>query len=155
MPKVELPLIGGGTTSLDGTLGTPTAIYYWDGTCFDESDCSPLRLVDFLAARRGIDAIVVISQRYSGSPWVPGRIPQADASVRVATDPDGVASGLVAADMTYDMLLLLDPGGNLVAVYSAGFGKGSGGVLGRILDAFAAGEALPRHPGGQAEAQLP
>jgi hypothetical protein len=150
MPRVELPLVDGGTTTLSGSPGTPTAIYFGSGSCFD-AKCSILTWLDFLASWTKIDVIVVIPD----SKWVDRELSSTDLPVPVAIDSDGVASALIIGLSGGDVLLLLDQNGNLAGAYTADFGHDSGGVLANILDAFAAGEPLPAHPGGQAQAQLP
>lgn len=148
MPLVELPLLTGGTTTLSGTPGGPSAIYFWDGSCYGK-DCSMLTLTQALASRTDIDVVVV-----AGPSWTENEIRREirpeDVSVPIAVDPDGVAYGLVGRYAS-NTLFLLSPDGSLEAVYEGNYG----GQLDDILDAFVAGEPLPAPGNQQTQAQLP
>jgi peroxiredoxin len=148
IPAVELPVITGGTTTLGGTPGRPSAIYFWDGSCYG-SGCSMATLLRALASRTDLSVLVV-----AGPAWTrdeirreidPSRLP-----VPIALDPDGAAYGLVGryAD---NVVFLVGPDGGLEAVYQGDYGR----QLDDILDAFVAGEPLPEPDDEQAEAQLP
>ena len=149
MPSVELPLVTGGTTTLNGTPGTPTAIYFWDRSCYGR-DCSMLTLMEELSSRTAIDVVVVVDPNWTDAKEIRRAIAPGNIDAPVALDPDGVASGLLAGGSS-DALFLLGPDGNLDGVYAGNYGRRLGG----ILDAFAAGAPLPTHVGGTAEAQLP
>ncbi len=148
MPSIQLPLISGGTTTLSGTPGTPTAIYFWDRSCYG-AHCSMLTLIEQLVSRTDIDVVVVLTPRWTDAQEIRRALAPAHVTVPVALDPNGLASRLIAGEES-DTLLLLDRSGNLAGAYSGNYG----GILGDILDTFAAGKPLPRPPAG-AEAELP
>jgi hypothetical protein len=154
MPSVELPLIDGGTTTLGGTPGRPTAIYYWDLSCYGRN-CSMTAQIEALAARTDIDVVAVVDPTYYEiEKRVHDMLDPIDVSVPIALDTNGAAAGLIAGSYSGgsdgNTLLLLDADGNLAGVYAGNYTE----RLPEILDAFAVGDPLPQ-PGPRTDAQLP
>lgn len=154
MPPVELPLMDGGTTTLSGTHGKPTAIYFWDLSCVG-AGCSMTAQIEAFAARDDVDVVVVVDPTiYEIEKRVHDMLDPEHVSVPVALDTDGAARGLIARGYSGgsdgNTVLLLDADGNLQGAYAGNYTDGLPG----ILDALAAGEPLPR-PGPDTDAQLP
>jgi len=154
MPSVELPLMDGGTTTLSGTPGKPTATYFWDFSC-EGRGCSMTAQIEALAARTDIDVVAVVDPTmYKIEKRVHDMLDPVHVSVPIALDVDGAAAGLIARGYSGgsggNTLLLLDADGNLAGVYAGNYTE----RLPEILDALAVGDPLPQ-PGPRTDAQLP
>jgi hypothetical protein len=154
MPTVELPLIGGGTTTLGGTPGRPTAIYFWDLSC-EGRNCSMTAQIEALAARDDVDVVVVVDPTiYKIEERVHDMLDPVHVSVPIALDASGAAADLIEGSYSGgsggNTLLLFGADGNLEGVYAGDYTE----RLPEILDALASGDPLPQ-PGPRTDAQLP